>query len=86
VRLDPRIKATTVDIQLQYDTSRALDTAMRQVADALAGKRGSVEALTRVQSQLIQLFGTVEATDGAPTSQVLAAVKETLAAVAQAIR
>jgi photosystem II stability/assembly factor-like uncharacterized protein len=86
VRLDPRIKAAAADIQLQYDTSRALDTAMRQVADALAGKRGSAEALTRVQGQLMQLFGIVEATDGAPTSQVLAAVKETLAAVAQAIR
>ena len=86
VRLDPRIKAAASDIQLQYDTSLALDSAMRQVAAALAGKRGSAEALTRVQGQLIQLFGIVEATEAAPTSQVLAAVKETLAAAVQATR
>jgi hypothetical protein len=85
VRLDPRIKATAADITLQHETSRAIDAALRRVAEALAAKRGSADALARVQGQLSQLFGTIEAADAAPTAQTLAAVKETLAAVDSAL-
>jgi photosystem II stability/assembly factor-like uncharacterized protein len=86
VRLDPRVKTSAADIKLQYDTSRAIDAALRRVSEAIAAKRGSADTLGRVQGQLIQLFGILEATDAAPTSQTLAAVKETLAAAAQATR
>jgi photosystem II stability/assembly factor-like uncharacterized protein len=85
VRLDPRIKASAADITLQHETSRAIDAALRHVSEALAAKRGSADALARVQAQLSQLFGTIEAADAAPTPQTLAAVKETLAAVEAAL-
>ncbi len=86
VRLDPRIKTPAAGIKLQYDTSRALDRALRRVSEAIAANRGSRESLSRLQGQLAQLFGIVEATDGPPTSQTLAAVKEMLAAVDAAVK
>jgi hypothetical protein len=85
IRLDPRVKASTSDIKLQYDTSRAIDAALRRVADALSAKRGATDALTRLQGQLAQAFGMVEESDAAPTPQALAAVKEVLAAVEAAL-
>ena len=86
IRLDPRVKVTAADLALQYNTSRAIDAAMRRVATASAAPGATRETLTRLQGQLTQLFASVEQADAAPASQVLAAVKETLAAVDAAIR
>jgi photosystem II stability/assembly factor-like uncharacterized protein len=85
VRLDPRIKTAPAELKLQYDTSRALDAALRRVAAAAAAGRTQPE-LAQLRGQLTQLFGIVESTDQSPTSQTLAAVKETLAAVDQLLR
>jgi len=85
VRLDPRVRTSAPELKVQYDTSRAIDGALRRVAEAITAKRGSADTLRRVQGQLIQLFGIVEGVDAAPTPQTLAAVKETLAAVESAI-
>jgi len=84
VKMDPRVKASADAIKLQYDTSRSLDAAMRRVSAAMSG--GNRDALGRLHGQLSQLFAMVEQTDAAPTSQVMAAVKETLAAVDAAVR
>lgn len=86
VRLDPRVKATVNGLQLQHETSRAIDAALRRVAAALSGSAASRAVLARLQGELTQLFSIVEQTDAAPTSQVISAVKETLAAVDAALR
>ncbi len=85
VRLDPRVQTPPAGLKMQHEMSRMLDDALRRVADALAAKRGSAETLTRLQGQLTQLFGIVEATDAAPTSQTIAAVHDVLAAVGAAV-
>jgi hypothetical protein len=86
VRMDPRVKTPAEGLKLQYDTSRALDAALRRVADALAAKRGRADTLSRLQGQLAQLFGIVEGSDAAPTSQTLAAVKTVLTDSDNALR
>jgi photosystem II stability/assembly factor-like uncharacterized protein len=86
VKLDPRIKTTAEGLRPQYDTSRALDAGLTRVAAALRAADANRTVLTRLQGELTQLFGIVEQTDAPPTSQVLAAVKETLAAVDAALR
>jgi photosystem II stability/assembly factor-like uncharacterized protein len=84
VRMDPRVTATADDIRLQYDTSREVDAALRGVAAALQSGRGDRGVLTRLQGELTQLFAIVEQADAAPTTQVMGAVKSTLAAAAAA--
>ncbi len=86
VKLDPRIKTTAEGLRPQYDTSRALDAGLTRVAAALRAADANRTVLTRLQGELTQLFGVVEQTDAPPTSQVLAAVKEALAAVDAALR
>jgi hypothetical protein len=85
VRLDPRVHTPPDGLKMQYEMSRMLDDALRRVAGALTAKRGSAETLTRLQGQLTQLFGVVEGTDAAPTSQTIAAVHDVLAAVGAAV-
>ncbi|HXG88009.1 MAG TPA: hypothetical protein VNJ02_06705 [Vicinamibacterales bacterium] len=86
VRMDPRVTTTAADLQIQYDLSRALDQALRRVAAALHAGAGTRDTLTRLQGSLSQLFGIVEQSDVAPTSQVRSAVTETLTAVDAALR
>ena len=56
------------------------------MAAALQAPGANRDVLARLQGQLTQLFGTVEQSDAAPASQVLSAVKETLAAVDAAVK
>ncbi|MGH9386683.1 MAG: hypothetical protein ACRD2N_20630 [Vicinamibacterales bacterium] len=73
VKLDPRAKASPADLELQYDTSRAIDAAMRRASAALAEirrltpKSALEERLVRASAPLLQLFGAVETSDAAPT-------------------
>ena len=85
VRMDPRVKATAADLKSQFDASRALDAGLRRVADAIRSQPAAGDVLIRLQGQLTQLFGIVEATDGAPTPQTLSAIEETLIAVERTI-
>jgi photosystem II stability/assembly factor-like uncharacterized protein len=86
VRIDPRVKTTQNELRQQYEISRSIDAALRRIAAALPSAGANGATLTRLQGELAQLFGVVEQTDAAPTSQVLAAVKETLTAVDAALR
>ena len=86
VRLDPRVPATQQEMRLQYDTSRAIDAALKRVADALQASSGDRNVLLRLQGELTQLFAAVEQYDGAPTTQLQSAVKSTLTAVDAALR
>jgi len=95
VKLDPRVKATAAELKLQYDTSRAIDAALRRVATALAEVRavtpktaevtGMEQRLTRASAPLGQLFSTVEAADAAPMPVVLEAWRAASAATQAAI-
>ena len=70
VKMDPRVKTSTAGIKLQYDTSRAIDAALRRVAGAIQASAANRDALERLRGQLTQLFGMVEQSDAAPVSQV----------------
>jgi photosystem II stability/assembly factor-like uncharacterized protein len=85
VKMDPRVKATPEELQLQYTMSRAVDAALTRVADALKAGRGQQDLLTRLRGQLTQMFDIVEQADAAPTSQVQAAWKTLSAAVEAAV-
>ena len=86
VRMDPRVKTSPADLRRLYELSRSLDGALRRVAtgQAAARARGTAGApraqeLQRVSGTLAQLFGMVEGADVAPTSQLVAAVRDAVA-------
>jgi hypothetical protein len=95
VKMDPRVKASAADIKLQYDTSRAIDGAMRRAADALRIIRATTpktqaltdleQRITRANAPLGQLFNNVEMTDAAPMMSVLAAWKSASATLEAAL-
>ena len=95
VKMDPRVKASAADIKLQYDTSRAIDSAMRRAAEALRIIRASTpktQALADLEQRIIranaplgQLFNNVEMTDAAPMPSVLAAWKAASATLEAAL-
>jgi hypothetical protein len=91
VKMDPRVKASAAEIKLQYDTSRAIDAALRRTSAALAEIRKTAtktppladleQRLDRARQLLGQLFNAVEQTDAAPTPVVSAAWKAASSAV-----
>ena len=96
VRMDPRVKTPAAGLTLQYTTARAIDAALARVATTLAdvqsapasradAARTATGALTRAQGQAAQLLGLVEGVDLPPTPQVLAAWRDTAAAIDAAI-
>ena len=96
VRMDPRVKTPAAGLALQYTTARAIDAALARVATTLAdvqsapasradAARTATGALTRAQGQAAQLLGLVEGVDLPPTPQVLAAWRDTAAAIDAAI-
>ena len=95
VKMDPRVKASAADIRLQYDTSRAIDGALRRAADALRIIRATTpktqaltdleQRITRANAPLGQLFNNVEMTDAAPMMSVLAAWKTASATLEAAL-
>ena len=95
VKMDPRVKAPSVDIKLQYDTSRAIDAALRRTSAALAEIRKIAtkppqaaeleQRLVRASQALGQLFSAVEQADAAPMPVVSAAWKVTASEVEAAL-
>jgi photosystem II stability/assembly factor-like uncharacterized protein len=99
VKMDPRVKIAPDEIRRQYETSRAIDAALRRGSAAardarVASERQSANAaaaqaaaaLGRANGQLTQLFGMVEAADAAPTAALLAAWKDASAALEAALK
>jgi photosystem II stability/assembly factor-like uncharacterized protein len=99
LKIDPRVTTTAEGIRRQYETSRAIDAALRRGAAAAREARAAADgrpagdgaaqaaaALGRINGQLAQLFGTVEAADAAPTRAVLDAWKEASAALEAALK
>ena len=95
VKMDPRVRASAVDIKLQYELSRAIDGSLRRSAAALRDMRAVAartaaltdleQRLTRASGPLGQLFAVVESADAAPTAVVREAWKATAATVDAAI-
>ena len=95
VKMDPRVKASAADLKLAYDTSRALDGALRRAAEALREIRATTpktaaltdleQRISRASAQLGQLFEAVEVSDAAPMPVVLASSKAASAAVDAAL-
>ena len=90
VKMDPRVKATAVDLKLMSDTSRAIDAMVRRTANALREMRAGAKTpaatdldqrLSRASAPLGPLFGAVESADAAPMPVVLEAWKATASAV-----
>jgi hypothetical protein len=92
VRLDPRVKISTVDLTLQFTLSKALATAMRQVADARAELQrrlqadgadaarltASLAALQQAAAPLQTLFERIQQADARPTQAQEQAVAQAL--------
>ena len=77
VRMDPRVKASAAALGQMYAASRGLDSALTMTAEAIKhAPPGSTDELRRLQGDLAQLFDLVEETDDAPTTQVMAAIRE----------
>ncbi len=70
VKMDPRVKTSTVDLARQFTLSKQLCDAINALDEGQAQRRG----------QLLQLYGIIQGADVGPTSQVEAAVKNLLAA------
>ena len=70
VKMDPRVKTSTVDLARQFTLSKQLCDAINALDEGQAQRRG----------QLLQLYGIIQGADVGPTSQVEAAVKSLLAA------
>ena len=95
VKMDPRVTASAADIKRQYDTSRAIDAALRRASTALSEIRKMTtksapiadfeQRLSRVVGTLSQLFNAVEQSDAAPTAVVMEAWKTTSAEVESAL-
>ncbi|MEO8681485.1 MAG: glycoside hydrolase [Vicinamibacterales bacterium] len=95
VKMDPRVKASAADLRLQYDTSRAIDGALRRAADALREIRATTPktaALTALEQRITgaaaplgQLFEAVEMSDSAPVPVAMAAWKAASATLEAAL-
>ena len=98
--MDPRVKTTRADLQLQFKLSRSVEAAIRDTAAARKDVRTRLatagpDAATRLQSvrdgldaaaaRLPDLFLTLQAADVRPTAATEAAVNDALQRVATAI-
>ena len=100
VRIDPRVRATIVDLTLQFKLSRALDDALRQIAATRLdlGRRqaaGTGEAAVRLQAIALSLdeawrdlaasFDTLQRADARPTPAIETAAIDAIARAATAV-
>ena len=95
LKMDPRVKTSAADLRLQFDTSRAIDAAMRRGAGALRDIRAIAprtpqlteveQRVNRANAPLAQLFGAVEQGDVAPTPTLIAAWKTAAATFESAL-
>jgi hypothetical protein len=92
VKMDPRVRTPAAGLKAQFDAARAIDALLTKDFDALTAARQqgesaakSAQELQRLNRALTQLLGIVESADAAPTSQTLAAIKETQSALDTAL-
>ncbi len=97
VRMDPRVKASSRDLEAQHALAASLCDGMRRAAEARGSRKpdtaegegppeSEADPLARLHGRLGQLLETVEETDARPTPATESAVDETLRALDEAIR
>ena len=100
LKMDPRVKTTRADLQLQFKLSRSVEAAIRDTAAARKDVRARLAAAAPGAASLLQsvrdrldaaaarlpdLFLTLQAADVRPTAATEAAVNDALQRVATAI-
>ena len=100
VRMDPRVRTSAADLATQLRVSKALATAMRQVAEAQADVRGRLAAATGADASRLEaiaaalqqagaplqgLFERVQQADARPTVALEAAATEAIARAETAV-
>jgi photosystem II stability/assembly factor-like uncharacterized protein len=82
IRMDPRVKTSTADLQLQFDLTRRV---MRALSDLQAMREGAtgdrLSAIQQAYQPLPGLFTQLQGADARPTAAVEAAVAEAVARV-----
>jgi hypothetical protein len=89
VRIDPRVKASLADLELQFTLSKTLDRAMRRIADARATvppESDQAADLARAAAPLTRLFQRIQQVDARPTPAQEAAVAAAVAEVDRVLR
>jgi hypothetical protein len=93
VRMDPRVKASAEDLQLQFELSMALYDRINRAYDAISrmrNTRGSAAAspaeteLVRLHGQMLSIYGVIQGTDVRPSAQVVAAARQLTASADRA--
>ena len=93
VRMDPRVKTPPLGLKAQFDAARQIEAALTKSYDAmLAARAVQGEAaqkaaldLQRINGTFSQLLNIVESADAPPTTQALAAIKDTQAVLEGAL-
>ena len=100
VRMDPRVRASIVDLTVQFKISRALDDALRQIATSRmdlarrqAGSSGETAARLQAIAQsldeawrdLAASFDTLQRADARPTPAIETAAIDAIARAATAV-
>ena len=93
LKMDPRVKTPALGLKAQFDAARQIDAALTKSYGALMQARAATgeaaqkaaQELQRLNGRLTQLLDIVEDADAPPTTQALAAIKETQAALATAL-
>jgi hypothetical protein len=83
VRMDPRVRTSTADLQLQFTLSRSIDQMLRRLAAARA--KADTPTLQQAQAALTRIFETIQRADAKPTAAQESAAAGALAAAAAAL-
>ena len=80
VRMDPRVKTPGLALRQQFLLSKQLSDAM-EVLVRRAAEKGEQEEDARLSAELRAIYSLLQASDAAPTVQVVRAAKDALARV-----
>ncbi len=83
VNMDPRVKTSTKDLQLQHDISLMCYTNIQK---CIAAKKAGATNLDKFQTAFAGILNLLHDSDMPPTAQVITAAKETEKAFLEAVR
>jgi hypothetical protein len=91
VKMDPRVKTPWAGLTQQFTLSMQVDSMLRANVAGVekaraASQNDRVQALTRLNGELTNLFNALQQADAAPTTQLVAAVRDRAAALQQALK
>lgn len=86
VRMDPRVRTSSGDLQVQFKQSMSVDAALRRVNQALAARPAEVPiALQQSRALLVTVLARLQQSDTRPTAALEAAAAEAIAAADAAL-